>query len=435
MGARIIMLLGRAAWIRGASGWRSQMFGDDGDLVGPAVAYLGRYIAEESAARTTVVFEPETIAHQTVETPRASRAVFASLERVRSEHAVVLSDRLGWGIEIPEPLQSGAYSTLMHAELAPGLGYLRDACLRDGGKLVAAWSAYTVAAACLKVSLPHSKARIVLILVDGFVGVAMCSGPRRSFKSWAGPMTDRDWRAFSLLIGEFDGTSTLSKAEVALRRGGILAVAEGDPKLVCPLWPEIRGSGRVEAVVGLDALAAGADVLPASHPANLAEAFPVPIQLDRALAGTAALLVACAVASGFSAIRLHRQIGADRTAHHKQAGVLEDQLATLERNKKEMSALGREAPVEDDSPAAGRADALLGLAGAVPDAVTLTSLVLGKDNAFEIEAIVVGTGMDLDSFRSALEKAGFKPAMPGGWLFDTPSGRIKVRGKYEERRA
>jgi hypothetical protein len=431
MSARVVMLLGKTTWIRAADGWRSKTFEDAGELTPPAIAHLAQLIETERTPRTVLVFESETLTHQSLETPRASRSVFASIERIRSEHPVVLSDRLGWGIEVPEPLISGAHSTLMHSELSPGLGLLRDACVRGGSRLVAAWSAYSAAVACLKLSLPRSSARIVVILVDGFVGVAACSGARRSFKSWPTPLGEKDWRAFSLMIGESEGSSSLSRAEVALRRGGILAVTEGDIHLACPSWPEIRGSGRVEAIVGLDALAAGAESLSACHPANLATALPVPLRLDRCVAWSAAVCAGVAVAAGFSVSKIRRQINAGHGDYEQRRGVLEVRLAGLKKNRKEMNVLRNEVPEDAEGQVSDKGAALGRLAGALPDSITLTALAIGRDDTFEMEAMVVGEGVDVDNVRSALERAGFKADVPGGWVYDAASGKIRIHGKFK----
>jgi hypothetical protein len=120
------------------------------------------------------------------------------------------------------------------------------------------------------------KARFVLILTPEFAAVAACGGGKRSFKGWVGPMSERDWRAFSAMIGDFEARTSPAMAEAGLRRGSIVVVAEGEPERICPIWRELRATGRVEAIVDLEAFALGAARIPAGHPANLAEAFPRP---------------------------------------------------------------------------------------------------------------------------------------------------------------
>ncbi len=428
------MLLGRSVWTRDARGWSRASFEEGGVPGSPAIARLADHLSGLPPGRTVVVFEPEGLAHQSVETPRVSRRVFASLERVRAEHPVVASEGLGWAVEHPEPAQGGTYSTLMHSELTPGLVYLCDACARGSSGLAAAWSAYTAAAACLKPRAPAPRARFVLILVPGFVAVAGCAGARRSFRGWPGPMADRDWKAFSALLGDFESRPSPSMADAGLRRGSFTVIADGEPEHVCPLWGEIRATGRLEAVVGLDALAAGASRIPVGHPANLLEAFPRPRQLNRLLLCTGA---GCLAAAAALAAAVPGQVGrmrADEASSGARAAALAARLAELDRNQAEMDRLRSEAAKGPGTLPVGRHDALLGLAAAVPDSLTLTSLEIARDDAFLIEAIVVGPDFDADAFRRALERAGFKPGSPNGWSYDPASGRISARGRLAGRR-
>src|SRR5665213_2616994 len=296
MTSRVAILLGRSVWISGSGGWRRRSFDEGSSVTAPAISHLAKYLSEESPARTVLVYEPGEMAHQGVETPNSSRLVFASLAKIRSDHPVVLSERLGWGIEPPEPVQGGAFSTLLHSELIPGLVQLRDACVSGGSRLVAAWPAYTAAAACVKAHAPSQRTRFVVILTPEFNAVAICGGGKRMFKGWVGPMSEKDWRTFSTLIGDFEARSSPSMAEVVLKRGGIAVISDGEPKGMCPIWPEIRASGRLEAVVNIEALAAAAGQIPLGHPANMEAAFPRPLALNRYLAGASLARVArCSV--------------------------------------------------------------------------------------------------------------------------------------------
>jgi hypothetical protein len=399
-------------------------------MTSPAVLHAAEILSGEPPARTVLVFEPEGMAHQAVDTPRVSRPIFASLARVRSEHPVVNSERLGWGIEPPESTQGGAFSTLLHSELAPGLLYLREACIRGGSELAAAWPAHTAASACMKSCVPPSHARYVLILTPDFVAVSTCGGGKRSFKGWVGAMSDRDWKAFSMLIGDFEARSSHSMAEAALRRGGIAVIAEGEPKRLCPLWADICASGRLETIVNMDALAESAARIPAKHPANLAEAFPRALRLDRCLVGGALLGTSVAVTLGALDLGLSARLRSEGEAYRNREASLGNRLDILAKNQREMMELRKEAPEQHGYMQFGRHYALTGLAAEVPDALTLTTLSIGRDNSFEIDAIVVGTGFDPESLRSSLVRRGFRPAVQDGWAFDAASGRLVVRGKY-----
>jgi hypothetical protein len=95
-----------------------------------------------------------------------------------------------------------------------------------------------------------------------------------------------------------------------------------------------------------------------------------------------------------------------------------------------MASLRNEASLGPGPQQAGRHEALLGLAEAVPDALTLTSLAIDRDDHFEIEAIVVGTDFDPEGTRKAMAHRGFRPEGPNGWLYNASSGRISVNGRY-----
>jgi hypothetical protein len=152
--------------------------------------------------------------------------------------------------------------------------------------------------------------------------------------------------------------------------------------------------------------------------------------LDRYLAGGALLGVSVAVTFGALDVGLRAQLRAASDSNHERLASLGDRLANLARNQGEMTALRREAPVKPGYMQLGRRYALLGLSDAVPDALTLTALSIGKDNGFEIEAVVVGADFDSESLRLALARRGFRPDDKGGWAFDAASGRLSVRGRY-----
>jgi hypothetical protein len=428
MTARIAMLLGRCVWTRGADGWTRESF--EGGVTGAAaaVARLGEILSEDSRG-CAVVFEPEGIAHQSVESPRVGRAVFASLARVRSEFPVVESKGLGWGIEAPEPVSGGTYSTLMHSELVPGMIVLVEACSRSGSRFEAAWPAFTAAIGCFQSHLPAARPKHVVMLFEGFVGVATCTAGKRSFKSWTGPMSERDWKAFSLLVGDADSRSSPSMGDAALRRGGIAVIVEGDAARLCPMWEEFRGSGRIGAILDMDAFAKGAARIPRHHPANLLEAFPMPQNLNRFLVGALTTALIAALALGAFVAAQRRQLSLEAEAIQVRASALGQRLDALTSNEVEMTRLSRGLPGDPDLFGNAVPAALVGLSAAVPDELTLTSLVIRKDSEFEIEAMVVGAGFDADGLRLAIEHCGLSPDPHGGWVFDAGGGKLAVRGR------
>lgn len=117
MAPRIVMLLGRTIWTRDVGGWRHETIHEGAGVPHDPIVRLAEHLSDAQGRRIAVVFEPDGMVHQAVETPKVSRAVFATLARVRSEHSVVDSENLGWGIEHPDAGPSGTYSTLIHSEL------------------------------------------------------------------------------------------------------------------------------------------------------------------------------------------------------------------------------------------------------------------------------------------------------------------------------
>jgi len=426
------MLLGRTVWTRDSGGWRREVL-HEGAASEP-VARLAEVLSDIPSERSIAVFEPDGIAHQTIDTPKVNRAAFASLARVRDQHPVVESENLGWGIEYPDPGPGGVFSTMIHSELTPGLVYVRDACDRAGCPLSSAWSAYTVAAACVKPGRSAPMRRFVLILTTEFCAVAACGGGKRFFKKWVGPMSERDWKAFSGTIGDNEASPSRSRAETGLRRGSIVVIAEGEPERTCPIWRDLRETGRVEAVLDLDAFASSAARIPTAHPGNLVEAFPRPRDLNRILVVTAIAGLSAAVGLGAAVFGERKQLRAEYETQRTRATDLEGRLRHLSHNQREMSHLRNEAPDGSGPRPVAMHEALAALAAAIPDALTLTSLTIGIDGGFELEAMVVGARFDSEDARRTLERSGFAPANDKGWVYDAGAARLWVRGKYGDAR-
>jgi hypothetical protein len=266
------------------------------------------------------------------------------------------------------------------------------------------------------------------MLLHEFVAVAVCAPGKRSFKAWVGPMSDRDWKAFSALIGDLEIRSSPSMGDGAMRRGGIAVITDGDAGRHCPQWDDIRRSGRVVTEFDLDDLAKGISRIPRRHPANLVEAFPRKRNLDPYLAGAGCLCCVAALALAASLTSQRRQFREDRDAIHSRTDALERLLAVLEKNREEMVRLRDVVPEGANYPRYGRHETLLGLSAAIPDCLTLSSLVLRRDNGFDLEAIVVGDGINPEGLRIALEAAGLHPDVHG-WVFDAAAGRLSVHGK------
>jgi hypothetical protein len=271
----------------------------------------------------------------------------------------------------------------------------------------------------------------VLLLTPGYVAVSSLGSAKRSFRSWTGNLGERDGKILSGIFREADGALAPMGAGTA-RRGGIIAVVAGEPERIFPGWMELHDSGRVEAVLDLDALALEATRLPRRHPSNLLEAFPNPRSLDPLLAGVA--LAGCAAAFVFGSLILgeRSRLGALETAHRQRTVDLEAQIDHLEANRRAMLSLGSEVPEGFGPLPLEMKPALLQLAAAIPDTLTLSSFVIGIDRSFALDALVVGRGFDAQGARQALERSGFVPGKDPGWTFEPSSGRLQVQGRFNE---
>lgn len=186
--------------------------------------------------------------------------------------------------------------------------------------------------------------------------------------------------------------------------------------------------------MSMDDLASSSSGMQAKHPANLAEAFPRPRELDRLLAAGAFTGFTAAFALGAVAFSDGMQLRAEGAADRLRADSLQRRLRSLGENEREMSRLRDEAPDGTGSSPTGKHGALAGLAAAIPDALTLTAISIGRDGAFELEALVVGADFDPESTRRSLERCGFEPGLSNGWTYDAGSGRLLVRGKLGDPR-
>jgi hypothetical protein len=433
MTPRVAFLLGRSLWTRSGGAWSRETLAGPGS---PAALAAERLSSQQAVRepKTVLVFEPEGMAHQEVETPRVRRRVFASLSRVQRDHPVVASEHLGWGIEPPEPSSGGAFSTLLHFELTGGLAHIHEACAAQGSRLVAAWPAFTASRACARSHGAGAGPEHAIILARNFASLSSWGAGRRSFRSWSGPMADADWRSLAAALGGPEGRLQGSLPEAPGRRGRIAVFADEDPRELCPCWGQVSSAGRLDSVLDFGALAAGAARMPASHPANLAGNFPRPRRLNGALAAGASVAASAALVLACLSAREGAEARRDRARSEGRLADLESRVEALRRNKAETERLERAARAEPAYFSARRRSCLLALSGVVPDQLVLTSLSLGEDGGFALEALALGPAFDSTRFRSALEGAGFAPAAGPGWSFDAASGRLRASGWFAAHR-
>ena len=432
MTPHVAMLLGNTVWTRSAGGWRHESTSEHGGDASDTISRLATILTEASAERAIVVFEPVGIDHQTVDMPRVNRTAFASLERVRSDHPVVDAENLGWGIESPEPGPGGSYSTLLHSEATPNLIRLRDKCARSGCKLSAAWAAFTVAFEMLKSGASMYRAKTVLVLTQSYSAIAVFGGGKRSYKGWVGPISEREWKIMSALIGDFDPRLAPNMADAVSRKGAVYVVSEGQPEAYCPFWMDLRASGRLEAVLDIESFAGSAARISPKHPANLLEAFPSPRELDRTLLTGGMGGIVAAITLGSLAVVEGNQHNAMVSEYRARAVQMERRIKGLEMNGLEAERIRDNAPDAIEPLAPRKYEALVGLSDAIPDEITITSLAIGRDGSFELEAILVGGDFDQEKLLRALTQHGFTPAAGKGWVWEPGLGRLRINGRYLE---
>jgi hypothetical protein len=246
-----------------------------------------------------------------------------------------------------------------------------------------------------------------------------------------GLLNDRDWKAVSGLIGEGEPGPAPGSGEPGVRRGGVVVVSAGEPDRVCPIWTELRATGRVEAILDLDGFSQNAARIPLAHPANLVEAFPRPRELDRLLAGSAVVGLVAALGLGAMVTGDRRRLSVLESLERQRITNLEGQIRHLAANRQEMARLRSEAPAGFGPFPTDMKGALVRLASGLPEALTLSSLSLGADRSFELEAVVAGGSFDPSAARRAFEKCGFIPAEGKGWVYEAAGSRISLHGHFD----
>ena len=111
---------------------------------------------------------------------------------------------------------------------------------------------------------------------------------------------------------------------------------------------------------------------------------------------------------------------ADEAGAWDRIAVLERKVEVLKKNQREIETLRSQEQGGSSPTVFRRATALMTLASALPDAVTLTALTLGP-----------GTGFKPAEARELLAGKGFAANPANGWAYDEPSGVLVVRGVFE----
>jgi hypothetical protein len=368
--------------------------------------------------------------HVQTEMPKVGRRAFAEIVRFREEYPAVASDRLGWGIEPPALGPTGVYGTLLHAEIAPALIAFDERCADRGSRLNAAWSAYTAAAALAGVASPHRFAAVLWLTPD-FIGIARFGGGRPAFKGWTGALSEGDWAEVRGLLA--DCGVGLSGAPVGpdRRRGRLAVIAAGEPAAQAAFWAELAAAGVADTVFSLDDVGRAVARLRRAHPANLAEAFPRPLPLNRGLAAVAGLAFATAVILTALARRDKDSRFAARSSAQAEEAALDRQIEKLTANEREIAQLRDRSAGEAVGWPRDRYAALVALAAATPDAVALAAFHLQGRGEFRLEAQLLDPKFAVEEFQAAMERAGFGFGSGQRLAVDAASGRVTGQGTFQ----
>jgi len=368
--------------------------------------------------------------HVQTEMPKVGRRAFSEIVRIREEYPAVASDRLGWGIEPPALGPTGVYGTLLHAEIAPALITFEERCAGRGSRLHAAWSAYTAAAALVGSSSAHRFAAVLWLTPD-FIGIARLGSGRPAFKGWVGALSEGDWAEVRGLLADCGVGLPGAPVGPDRRRGRLAVIAAGEPAAQAAFWAELAAAGIADTVFSLDDVSRAVARLRRAHPANLAEAFPRPLPLNRGLGAAAGLTVAAAV---ILAVLTHRDKGlrlAARSSAEAAEAALDRQIEKLTENEREIAQLRDRSAGEAVGWPQNRYAALVALAAATPDAVTLAAFHLQGQGEFRLEAQLLDPKFAVDEFQAALERAGFGFGSGQRLALDAASGRLTGQGTFQ----
>jgi hypothetical protein len=421
------MVLGKGLWLRSHGLWAHE------PQEGEAAGVIGRIASEAAKApgrSYVVIFDPDGMSHQLADTPKVKRAVFATLARSRNEHPVVMSEVLGWGVEPPREGAGGAFSTLLHSELEPGLRDLALSSVALGRNLSAAWSAFTVADECLRLR-PGFRTKTVVFLLPGFIATATL-GTKRSFRSWTGVPSEKDWKSIRAIMGDGETRSQGPLANNEHRKNGVVVIANGDPRAIFPSWDDYSSSGRIAAVVDIQEFSEAATRLRRSHSANLVASFPRKLDVDRYLAAGAACMFIASAALMFLFAGDVRRLASEREAGRERIAEIQRHLDKLASNQRAMADLRTQAPEPNGSRFVRIHSAMEAISKAIPDDLILNSLGILRSGRVDFMARANGGGFDPEAVRLGFVRAGFVPDAMGGWTYDPKAGSVSFRGTFSE---
>jgi hypothetical protein len=243
-------------------------------------------------------------------------------------------------------------------------------------------------------------------------------------------MSERDWESLWKLIGNPEANSLALTMESDSKRAEIVVIADREPAQVCPFWDDLRNSGRVRSILGLDEIAQVVSGISENHPGNLITAFPMPRELDRYLAVGAILGISSCVALCVATFRDAKKFEGIQAESDLRISTQRKLLENFESNRREIVAIQAQMPDISNAIVADPYAEIIALEAAIPNALLLQSLIMADDGGFDIEALAIGPGFDSDNMRRTFSEYGFVPGSPKGWLYDAASGTLKIRGKF-----
>ena len=370
-------LFGRTLWTRAGSGWSQSGKGEWERDLEDALRRHGR------AQGTSIVFEPQTVAHEKVDGCYASRAQFAkapgSLERV-----TCLGDpTLAWGIDSPGGETASERTTMVHYEIGPGLGRFAS----GGGSfppLAAAWSLASLAAA---LAGPAGSARVV-VLTEGYAALASWGRGIHAFSSWLGQDSAQPWTGVSQVLADL---ASVARGGDGRPSAGLWVFSQGELSSLSGFIDRSRALFSSVRTGDFDALAAVVSGLSDQSPANMALAFPRSIDLTkpirRWMLATAILTLVFLV--------IERQMSRANALSEQSSEAMEGQLASVvARQEANREAMNRLTDVPRQEPV--RVSKVLAMLGSALPASWVIEKVELNGHRLEMGG-VAGTGGDRPS--------------------------------------
>lgn len=395
-------------------------YGDDaeaGHAPRESATSIGEWwaIQRPKADRLLLVWQPQSLLSDPVDTKRVDRATFSKLENVTNSHPLINTGTCGWGFE---PLPKGQMQgrTFLHIESEPGLQAFGEAIEAQGSSVGAA---YSLASLVLQ---SHNKTiGKTLVLARDFVLIvktpvtgggaavgrstitALFWGERAT--SPIGPQQlQHQLEAAGFLSDPPSAWRVVATEEHASLVGDYLVAGDEASRKI---WHERTSPVTLTGWETFITAARKSPSLAAS--ADLWDTFPRPRPLGGILIGAGLVSALVAVFFGWQAFSLGKATesrSAAQAAMVEQTQAAVNELAVVAARIRESEA--RIAQMGASTIPRGRAEMLRLLGDILPEDFTMTSLDLAEDGRISLGFYqVTDAAADLVGATNRFESAGF----------------------------